>query len=142
MIISKKIRQQEKELKELLGIQPDECPDLYDDLKMAAWNILHENPGIDFGDWQTTLIEQYPTEVVDAIGSHPAEVYATLSDMWDCDDYEDTDTGECHSYAEWAEIFATDRSVQLYDSLAEARREISLLKARQGQRQGNPQPNT
>lgn len=113
--------------------EEEDEPDFYAELKMAAWNILHENPGIDFGDWQVRLIEQYPTEVVDAIGSHPAEVYATLTDMWDCEDYEDTETEECHTYAEWAEIFATDRSVQLYDSLAESKREISRLKARQEQ---------
>ncbi len=131
MRITKEMRQMEKELRELLDIQPDECPDLYEDLKEGAWNILHENPGIDFGDWQVMLIEHYPTEVVDAIGSHPAEVYATLTDMWDCDEYEDTDTEECHTFAEWAEIFATDWSVRLYDSLAEAKREITRLKISQ-----------
>lgn len=125
------MRQQEKELRELLDILPDEGADLYDDLKMAAWNILHENPGLDCDEWQTMLIEQYPTEVVDAIGSHPAETYATLTDMWESEEYEDTDTEECHTFAEWAEIFATDRSVQIYDSLAESKREISRLKARQ-----------
>lgn len=114
--------------RELLDILPDEGADLYDDLKMAAWNILHENLGLDCDEWQTILIEQYPT---DAIGSHPAETYATLTDMWESEEYEDTDTEECHTFAEWAEIFATDRSVQLYDSLAESKREISRLKARQ-----------
>ena len=46
----------------------DEASDFYAELKEAAWNILHENPGTDFGDWQMMLIEQYPTEVVDALG--------------------------------------------------------------------------
>ena len=103
----------------------------YGILKECAWNILHENPGTDFGDWMNMLIEQYPTEVVDAIGSHPAETYASLADMWDCDDYEDEATGECHSFKDWAEYFATDRSVELYDLLTEARREIKRLEARQ-----------
>lgn len=49
--------------------------------------------------------------------------------MWDCDDYRDPGTGMCHNYAEWAEYFATDRSVESYDDLAEARREISRLTA-------------
>lgn len=109
----------------------EEEPDFYAELKDAAWNILHENPGTDFGDWMNMLIEQYPTEVVDAIGSHPAETYASLADMWDSDDYEDEATGECHSFKDWAEYFATDRSVELYDLLAEARREIKRLEARQ-----------
>lgn len=44
-------------------------PDFYGILKECAWNILHENPGTEFGDWVMMLIEQYPTEVVDAIDS-------------------------------------------------------------------------
>ena len=44
--------------------------EFYAELKDAAWNILHENPGTDFGDWQIMLIEQYPTEVVDALGTN------------------------------------------------------------------------
>lgn len=111
--------------------QDEDEPDFYGILKECAWNILHENPGTEFGDWVTMLMEQYPTEVVDAIGSHPAETFASLSDMWECDDYRDPDTDMCHNYAEWAEYFATDRSVELYDNLAEAKREISRLEARQ-----------
>ena len=103
-------------------------PDFFAELKEAGWNILHENPGYGFDEWVQTLMEQYPTEVVDAIGSHPAEAYASLSDMWDSDDYTDEDTGECHTFAEWAEYFATDRSVTLYDLLAEARRKLSRLR--------------
>ena len=67
----------------------DEASDFYAELKEAAWNILHENPGTDFGDWQMMLIEQYPTEVVDALGTNPPEVFAELSDWWDCMDYDD-----------------------------------------------------
>lgn len=103
-------------------------PDFYAELKEAGWNILHENPGTEFGDWVTMLMGQYPTEVVDAIGSHPAEAYASLSDMWDSEDYTDEDTGECHTFAEWSEYFATDRSVTLYDLLAEERREKRRLR--------------
>lgn len=99
-----------------------------DDLKQAAWNILHENPGCECGDWITMLIEQYPMEVVDALGANPFEVEPLLSDMWDCNDYTDECTGECHSFKEWAEYFATDHSVELYDMLVEAKCEISKLK--------------
>ena len=100
----------------------DEAPDFYADLKEAAWNILHENPGTDFGDWQMMLIEQYPTEVVDALGTNPPEVFAELSDWWDCMDYEDGVLEIPHTFREWAEYFATERSVELYDLLVEAKR--------------------
>lgn len=109
----------------------EEEPDFYGELKQCAWNVLHENPGYGFDEWVQTLMEQYPSEVVDAIGSHPAEAYASLADMWDSDDFTDEDSGECHSFAEWSEYFATDRSVELYDLLADARREIRRLEARQ-----------
>lgn len=118
----------------------DDEPDFYGDLKEAAWNILHENPGYGFDEWVQTLMEQYPSEVMDAIGSHPAETYASLSDMWNSEDYEDTKTGECHSFKDWAEYFATDRSVELYDLLAEAKDEIKRLEAHKPQNNTNPQP--
>ena len=100
----------------------DEAPDFYADLKEAAWNILHENPGTDFGDWQMMLIDQYPTEVVDALGTNPPEVFAELSDWWDCMDYDDGVLEIPHTFREWAEYFATERSVELYDLLVEAKR--------------------
>lgn len=107
----------------------DEAPDFYADLKEAAWNILHENPGTDFGDWQMMLIEQYPTEVVDALGTNPPEVFAELSDWWDCMDYDDGVLEIPHTFREWAEYFATERSVELYDLLVEAKREIKRLES-------------
>ncbi len=118
----------------------DEEPDFYAVLKEAAWNVLHENPGFGFDEWVQTLMEQYPSEVVDAIGAHPAEAYASLADMWDTGDYEDKETGECHSFKDWAEYFATDRSIELYDLLAEARRKIKRFDALSRQGQTNPHP--
>lgn len=100
----------------------DEASDFYAELKEGAWNILHENPGTDFGDWQMMLIEQYPTEVVDALGTNPPEVFAELSDWWDCMDYDDGVLEIPHTFREWAEYFATERSVELYDLLVEAKR--------------------
>lgn len=102
--------------------EEEEAPDFYADLKEAAWNILHENPGTDFGDWQMMLIEQYPTEVVDALGTNPPEVFAELSDWWDCMDYDDGVMEIPHTFREWAEYFATERSVELYDLLVETKR--------------------
>lgn len=111
------------------SIDEDE-PDFYAELKEAGWNILHENPGTELGDWVTTLIEQYPTEVVDALGPNATEVYTALSDLWDTNDYTDEYTGECHTFAEWAEYFATERSVELYNLLVAEKRKISALETK------------
>lgn len=97
------------------------------ELKEAAWNILHENPDTDLESWKTMLIEQYPTEVVDALGTNPPEVYAELSDWWDSMGYDDGITDLCYTFRDWAEYFATERSVELYDLLIEAKREIKRL---------------
>ena len=113
----------------------DEEVDIYAELKEAAWNILHENPGTDFGDWQTMLIEQYPTEVVDALGTNPPEVFAELSDWWDCMDYDDGVLEIPYTFRDWAEYFATERSVELYDLLVEAKREIRRLETEKSSRQ-------
>lgn len=102
--------------------------DFIGELKEAAWNVLHENPGYGFDEWTQTLIEQYPTEVVDALSSNPEEAYAELADMWASGEYEDKQTGECHSFKDWAEYFATEQSIELYDLLAEARGEIRRFK--------------
>ena len=107
----------------------DEDVDFYAELKEAAWNILHENPGTDFGDWQNMLIEQYPTEVVDALGTNPFDVFAELSDWWDCMDYDDGVMEIPYTFHNWAEYFATERSVELYDLLVEAKREIKRLES-------------
>lgn len=86
----------------------EEEPDFYAELKQCAWNILRENPGYGFDEWVQTLVRQYPSEVVDALGSNPVETYASLADIWDTEDYEDTETSECHTFKDWAEYFATD----------------------------------
>ncbi len=70
------------------GMLGEDEPDFFGELKQCAWNILHENPGIDMDEWIDLLMRQYPAEVVDAIGSHPAEAYASLSEMWN-DEYTD-----------------------------------------------------
>lgn len=107
----------------------DEEVDFYAELKEAAWNILHENPDTDFENWKMMLIEQYPTEVVDALGTNPPEVFAELSDWWDSMGYDDGITDLCYTFRDWAEYFATERSVELYDLLVEAKREIKRLES-------------
>lgn len=102
--------------------EEDDFIDFNAELKKAAWNILYENAGCEFGDWQNMLLSQYPSEIVDALGSDPEYVFHQLSEWWSSMDYEDPATGMCHSFQVWSEYFATDRSVELYDMLVEAKR--------------------
>lgn len=96
---------------------------LMDELKAAAFEYLLTNPGSEFGDWRQGLISDYPTEVVDALGTNPEEVNAALAKLWETD-YEDEQTGMCCSFAEWAEYFVTEKSVELYNRLVEKGRRL------------------
>lgn len=113
----------------------DEEVDFNAELQEAAWNILHENPDTDLENWKMMLVEQYPTEVVDALGTNPPEVFAELSDWWNSMGYDDGITGLCYTFRDWAEYFATERSVELYDLLVEAKREIRRLESEKSSRQ-------
>lgn len=112
----------------------EEEPDFYGELKTAAWNVLHENPGIDMDEWIDILMRQYPTEVVDAIGSHPAETYASLCEMWQ-DEYTDPDTGECNTFWQWAKKFSSYSAIDRYDKAAEHDAILRHLQARQSPKQ-------
>ena len=112
----------------------EEEPDFYGELKTAAWNVLHENPGIDMDEWIDILMRQYPTEVVDAIGSHPAETYASLCEMWD-DEYTDPETGECNAFRQWAKRFSSYSAIDRYDKAAEQEAILRHLQARQSPKQ-------
>ena len=96
-----------------------ETDPLRDQLKDSAFEYLLLNPGSEFGDWQQGLIENYPTEVVDALGNDPADVYSSLADLWE-DDYEDPKTGIEQRLCDWALAFATEQSVDIYYKLVEA----------------------
>lgn len=91
-----------------------------EELREAGWNVLHENPGLDRQDWIDILIELYPLEVIDALGTDPAEVVHQLSDWWEIEEYHDPVTGMCYSFSEWAEYFVNEKSIELYDMLEEA----------------------
>lgn len=99
------------------------------ELKEAAWNVLHENPGMEYGDWVNALIAQYPSEVVDVLGPDPETVYAYLADYWESMTYEDPVTGICERFCDWAEYFVNERSVELYDLLAGAELKLARIKA-------------
>lgn len=88
-------------------------------LKEAAFEYLLLNPGSEFGDWQQGLISDYPTEVVDAMGTNPEDVCAALADLWETD-YEDPKTGIKQRYSEWAMSFANEYAVGIYYYLVEA----------------------
>lgn len=92
---------------------------LMEELKAAAFEYLLLNPGSEFGDWQQGLIEEYPTEVVDALGNNPGKVHADLADLWESD-YEDPKTGVTQKFSEWAMSFANEYSVGIYYFLVDA----------------------
>lgn len=89
------------------------------ELQEAAFEYLLLNPGSEFGDWQQGLISDYPTEVVDALGTNPEEVNAALADMWESD-YEDPKTDIEQKFSEWAMSFANEHSVGIYYFLVDA----------------------
>lgn len=89
------------------------------ELKAAAFEYLLLNPGSEFGDWQNGLISDYPTEVVDALGNNPNEVFASISDLWESD-YEDPKTGIEQKFSEWAMAFANEYAVEIYYYLVDA----------------------
>lgn len=93
------------------------------ELKSVAFDILLENHGSEFDDWQQSLIEGYAETVTDALGEAPEEVYAGLADLWESD-YEDPATGLCMDFEEWARAFTTEEAVMIYRELAEERRKI------------------
>lgn len=90
-----------------------------DDLKDAAFEFLLLNPGSEFGDFQNGLIEGYPCEAVDALGSDPEEAFCALADLWESD-YLDPKTGLEQKFSEWAMSFANEYAVGIYYSLVEA----------------------
>ena len=104
---------------ELDSYEDDYTDTSMDDLKAAAFEYLLLNPGSEFGDWQTGLVSDYPTEVVDALGTDPEDVYARLADLWESD-YCDPKTGVEQKFSEWAMSFANEHSVGIYYFLVDA----------------------
>lgn len=90
-----------------------------DELKASAFEYLLLNPGSEFGDWRQGLIDEYPTEVVDALGTDSEQVYADLTDLWESD-YYDPITGMEQKYSEWAMSFANEYTTDVYYFLVDA----------------------
>lgn len=91
-----------------------------DELKAAAFEVLHLNPGSEFGDWQSELINNYSAEVIDVYGGHanPEDVFSGLSDLWQSE-YKDVATGIERTFAQWAAIFCNEEARDFYYTCAE-----------------------
>lgn len=83
------------------------------ELKAAAFEALLLHPGSDRADWEQILVEQYGTEVVDAYGNNPPEVFARLDDLWKTPYYDPASRKE-KTYRDWAASFATEAAVNTY----------------------------
>lgn len=92
-----------------------------DELKADAFEVLLLNPGTGREEWKQILLEQYGTEVVDAYGNNPPEVFALLDDLWESP-YYDKASGLEKDYKEWAEAFATEAAVDLYYELVNSKK--------------------
>ena len=97
-----------------------------DELKTAAFEYLLLNPGSEFGDWRKGLIEQYPAEVVDALGNNPYRVNADLADLWESE-YADPKTDIEQKYSEWAMSFCNEYAVGIYYFLVDACERINRI---------------
>ena len=92
-----------------------------EELREGAWNVLHENPGLDCQDWIDILMDEYPSEVVDAFGPDPQDTFHQLVDWWETETYLDPITGICCTFQEWSEYFVNEHAVELYDMLVDAK---------------------
>ena len=86
--------------------------DIFEELRYAAFEVLLLHPATTRDTWVQLLLEQYPTEVIDALGTDEENARERLNKMWG-EDYTDT-AGETRSYADWAALFATENDVSNY----------------------------
>jgi hypothetical protein len=86
--------------------------ELMNELHHAAFEVLLLHSSSTRETWVQTLIEQYPAEVTDAIGTDEETTRERLEKMWG-DTYTDT-AGVTRSYAEWAALFATENDITEY----------------------------
>ena len=83
---------------------------------------------MDRGEWATAMIEDYPKEVTEVFGEEPNHCLAMLSDMWDCDNYLDPNTGIEMQFSEWAEYFSFLGAENVYNELVETKAELNKIK--------------
>ena len=94
-----------------------------DELKAAAFESLLLNPGSDFDDWKHELIRNYSAELTDCYGGDPFEVYASISDLWESEYYDEA-SGLFMNYQDWALAFATEQSRDLYYTIVELKKQL------------------
>ncbi len=100
--------------------------DFLGELKEVAFEYLLANPGSEFADWRNGLLEQYPLEVVDALGSNPDEVCSELANIWESS-YCDPVTGIEQKFCEWAMTFANELAVGIYYFHMDACKELKRM---------------
>ena len=86
--------------------------ELLNELHHAAFEVLLLHPATTRETWVQTLVEQYPAEVIDALGTDEQNARERLNKMWH-DTYTDT-AGKTRSYADWAAQFATEEDITEY----------------------------
>ena len=86
--------------------------ELLNELHNAAFVVLLLHPGSTREKWVQTIMEQYPAEVADALGTDEEQFRERLNKMWG-EDYTDT-AGVTRSYADWAALFATEEDISNY----------------------------
>lgn len=87
--------------------------DTLDELKAEAFEVLLLHPGCDFDKWAETLTRQYGTELIDAYGTAPAKIYASLQGLWKSP-YRDEASGLERGCRTWAEALSTPAAVDMY----------------------------
>ena len=99
-------------------------------LEDTAFSIIKDGEGIECGEWVSELITNYPDEVMAVFDGDPMDIEMLLSDMWDCDNYEDGKTGLSMSWSDWATFFSNDVSFRVYDALVEERKEYQYIEGK------------
>ncbi|MBQ9203436.1 MAG: hypothetical protein IJ155_04250 [Prevotella sp.] len=98
-------------------------------LEDTAFSIIKDGEGIERGEWVSELITNYPDEVMAVFDGDPMDIEMLLSDMWDCDNYEDEKTGLSMSWSDWATFFSNNASFLVYNALVEKHKECQRLDA-------------
>ena len=80
----------------------NENTELMNELHHAAFEVLSLYPGITCDKWVKILMEQYHTDVTDALGTDDYLSRSRLKQMWD---EPFTDNSKItHTFAEWAAL--------------------------------------
>lgn len=97
---------------EILKRAVKQC-EAYDKLQVKAFEVLYRNPGSDFFKWVEMLIMKYDSLIIDAYGTDPAKISASLQKLW-TSLYLDEACGWERTIEEWAEKFSTKAAVDNY----------------------------